>query len=234
MTIALALQCRNGIVLAADTEISGYPGKWRQPKLTHMFWTPEIGSLAVLSGDVDYAEMACQKMKPRILDAEPEFSAIFDVIETTIHEIYGGSIAAHPGPNKPSFSLLIAIRLADESSVHLIRTADTAVVTSFQSEFIGIGAELARYIESKYSSPERSTEDGALLAAYILYEVKQNIQGCGGLSTIFAIEPNYMRGAVCKKTEELERKFSRHFCPEDYESFHPFLESVISSDPLPT
>jgi len=185
----------------------------------------------VYSGDVDYCRMACEKLRTAILDSKAEYSSVLEAIEKTLVKLYKGPIAAHPGPEKPSISLLIALRFAGEPFVSLIKTTETAVVGARGSEFIGAGAELARYVASKIYDFSCSTEEAALIAAYILHEVKRNVRGCGGISTIIALEPRSMGAALSNVVEKIEKRFKRNFVPEDFSDVHPLLDRLISSGP---
>jgi 20S proteasome alpha/beta subunit len=229
MTIAMGFRCRNGVILAADSEISGYLAKWQEAKVASTFWTPDAGLALVYSGDVDYAQMLCEKLRTATLNSKPEYPVITDVIEKTVTKFFKGPVAAHPTPNELTVSLLIALRLANEPDVSLIKTSGTAVTIGHSCEFIGAGAELARYVMSNFYDPAYTTEEGALLAAYVLHEVKENIRGCGGLSTIVAVEPNSFGATRVKDIKKLERKFTNSFSPNDFKEFHPLLDRIISS-----
>jgi hypothetical protein len=231
MTIALGFHCRESVVLAADTEITGpVIGKWHREKIRKVVWTPQIGLATVFAGTVEYALMACDKIFPRVLDAKPGISSIIEVIERTIREVYEGPVAAFPGPDKPSFSLLIGVTWPGEDLVHFIKTSDTAVRLADSFESIGIGAELARYIGSKLFRGGLPAEEGAALAAYVLHEVKNNVVGCGGDSLIIALEPNGIKMPSSEKLDALEDWFGTTRMPSDallsdiLKKFGPILE----------
>ena len=237
MTIALGLICRDSVVLAADTEITGFTGKWHREKIRNCVWTSQIGIATIFAGAVEFALMACDKIFPRLLHATREMPSILDVIERTIREVYEGPVAAFPGPDKPSFSLLIGVRLPDDDLVHFIKTSDTAVRRADSFEAIGIGAELARYLGSKLFRGGMPVQEGAVLAAYVLHEVKNNVVGCGGSSLILSLEPNGMKLVSPEKLSKLENWFGSTRMPSDalpskiLKEFGPILESAISNEP---
>jgi len=231
VTIALGFHCRESVILGADTEITGFVGKWQREKIRNVIWTPEIGIATVFAGYVEYALMACDKILPRVLDHPmPEISSFVEVIEKAIQEVYEGPIVSFPGTEKPSFSLLIAIRISGEDFVHLIKTYDTAVRRADSFESIGIGAELARYIGSKLFKGGLPAEEGALLAAYILHEAKNNVIGCGGSSIVLALEPNGLKMASPENLGKLEQWFGTTRMPSNtlfakiLKKFGPILE----------
>jgi hypothetical protein len=160
--------------------------------------------------------------------------SILDVIEGTIREVYEGPLAAFPGPDKPNFSLLIGVRLRGDDFVHFIKTSDTAVRRGDSFESIGIGAELARYIGTKLFRGGMSVDEGALLAAYVLHEVKNNVVGCGGSSLILALEPNGMKLVSSEKLSKLENWFGSTRMPSDaipskiLNEFGSILESTLT------
>lgn len=235
MTIALGLLCRESVVLAADGEITGYVQKWHREKIRNVVWTPQIGIATVFAGSVEFALMACDKIFPRVRDAKPEFSSIIGVIEKTIQDVYEGPIAAIPGPDKPNFSLLIGLRLPGDDFVRLIKTSDTAVRRGDAFESIGIGEGLARYVGSKLFKGGMPVEEGAMLAAYVLHEVKNNVVGCGGPSLILALEPNGIKLASSEKLAKLESWFGTARMPSDVlpskilNEFGSILEGAVST-----
>jgi hypothetical protein len=237
MTIALGLLCRESVVLAADTEITGFVGKWQREKIRNCVWTSQIGIATVFAGTVEFALMACDKIFPRVLHHTTlEMPSILDVIEGTIREVYEGPVAAFPGPDKPNFSLLIGVRLPGDDFVHFIKTSDTAVRRADSFESIGAGEELARYLGSKLFRGGMPVEEGAVLAAYVLHEVKNNVVGCGGSSLILALQPNGMKLVSSEKLSKLENWFGSTRMPSDalpskiLKEFGPILGSVISSE----
>lgn len=237
MTIALGLICRDSVVLAADTEVTGFTGKWHREKVRNCVWTSQIGIATVFAGTVEFALMACDKIFPRLLHSTPELPLVLDVIEGTIREVYEGPVAAFPGPDKPNFSLLIGLRLRDHDFVNFIKTSDTAVRRADSFESIGIGEELARYLGSKLFRGGMPVEEGAVLAAYVLHEVKNNVVGCGGSSLILALEPNGMKLAPPEKLSKLENWFGSTRMPSDalpskiLKEFGSILESAVSNEP---
>lgn len=69
----------------------------------------------------------------------------------------------------------------------VIKSIDTAIHSAKLFDAIGIGQDLARYIGSKLYRPDLTIDKAAALAAYILEEAKQNIEGCGGASQIICL-----------------------------------------------
>jgi hypothetical protein len=234
MTIALGFHCRESVILGADTEITGFVGKWQREKIRNVIWTPEIGIATVFAGSVEYALMACDKILPRVLDSRPEISSIVDAIEKTIQEIYAGPIASLSDAREGAFSLLIAIRILSEDFVHLIKASDTAVRRGDAFESVGSGNELARYIGSKLFRGGMPAEEGALLAAYILHEAKHNVVGCGGSSLILGLEPSGIKMVSSEKLDTLEKCFDTTRMPADslpikmLKDLGPILEGAVS------
>lgn len=230
MTIALGLLCRETVVLAADSEVTGFVAKWQREKIRNVIWTPQFGLATVFAGTVEFALMACDRIFPRVRDARPEIYAIISVIERIIREVYEGPISAYPGPDKPTFSLLIGLWLPNDDFVRFIKTSDTAVRRGDAFESIGIGAELARYIGSKLFRGGMPAEEGATLAAYVLHEVKNNVVGCGGHSLIIALGPKGIKVVSSEKLAKLENWFGTTRMPSDILSskvlkkFGPILE----------
>jgi hypothetical protein len=92
----------------------------------------------------------------------------------------------------------------------LFKTAGTGILISdaYEYVYLGSGTEMAMYLSSRLDVRGVSTAVGELVAAFILWEVKQHVQTCGGDSVIYKLSKD---GKMQYRTERDIRDFEEHF-----------------------
>jgi hypothetical protein len=184
MTIAAGFVCREGVVLCADTEHTGWSAKFHDSKLGD-FEIPGGKIAFALAGNTSFAWAVMEKCK-RLLQTIPHEKTLTE-LERILDREYRRNVLSNPGRDQSyHYWLLIAI-WSPGKRVALYVTNETAIreVTTF--DCIGIGRELADYlIRPCFMSlmPERLVLP---LAAYALAAVKNSITGCGGMSVYFVV-----------------------------------------------
>jgi 20S proteasome alpha/beta subunit len=189
MTIAASITTENGVILCAESQITEGQAKFHESKFSSAFWGAEIGFASVGAGYWDYVKMAYEDLRTALLTRSAS-EDVSQTIRSTVTSIYANQIAAHPGAGtyeKPSISLLTAVMLKGDPHPLVIKSSETAVHTASAFDVIGTGQDLAKYIASKLFRNNLSDDQGAALAAYILEEAKQNVDGCGGTSQVIWI-----------------------------------------------
>jgi hypothetical protein len=191
MTIAAGFVCREGVLLCADTEHTGWSAKFHESKLGE-FEIPG-GKLAfALAGNTSFAWSVMQKCR-RLLQTVPPEKTLSE-LERILDREYRRNVLSNPGRDQNyHYWLLIAI-WSPGHRVRLYATNETAIreVTTF--DCIGIGRELADYlIRPCFTSlmPERLALP---LAAYALAGVKESITGCGGMSVYLVLGDHLKTG----------------------------------------
>jgi 20S proteasome alpha/beta subunit len=211
MTLAASITTQNGVILCAESEITDGQTKFSEFKISSAVWNNVSGGFAMVgAGFWDYVKMAYEDLQTALLDRPPEENAS-QTIKSVVTGIYANQIAAHPGAGvneKPSISLLTAIIEKDAEFPFVIKSVDTAVHSANSFDAIGAGADLARYIGSKLYKRGLSDDQGAALAAYILEEAKQNIEGCGGFSQIIWIGKTGLKRVPTAKLSHLRAWFN--------------------------
>jgi len=186
MTIAAGFIYENGVLLCADTELSGWAMTLHSRKVEH-FKCP-LGTVGIAyAGNRGFAVSAIQKCKRQLVTISPEEALV--KLERIIDKEYRRTVLSHPShatdPNL-SYSLLISI-CSQSGDLSLYVTEQTAMRQVPDYECIGIGEALAHYlVRSEFSvgMGERATLE---LATFMLACVKGNVPGCGGFSQFVSI-----------------------------------------------
>lgn len=192
MTVAAGLVCHNGVVLAADTEVTylGGTGKLYESKIFSI--NREAGCYLTYTGDPEFAKELVDRLRERIeKQHDPE------LIKLAIKGEYSDMLNEQRGTgdveeNIPAW-FLVTIRkdIRDQGKLHDYKT-DLYMVRGkrfFQVEkyaALGIGEEMATAVfEPLYLG--LSTRENVYIAIYAIHKVKRAIQGVGGTTTIIEI-----------------------------------------------
>ncbi|HEY1208636.1 MAG TPA: hypothetical protein VGE85_04655 [Terracidiphilus sp.] len=202
MTTIAGLKLRDGVLLAADTEISEGVAKYAESKIFAEQISPTVSLAFAYSGTKDFATMAIQQIfsvvRSSNLDTHP---AIQVAVKDTIDEVYTNSIGRLPEYSQSDnfFSLLIAVWA--EKIPRLLITDQTAVVEESQFRCFGMGKALAKYLLTPvyYSEAKNIAHSTAEMAALrMLDHAKENAGGTGKESELVFLSSE---GKIEKKNE---------------------------------
>lgn len=211
MTIALGVQCSDGILLAADSQYSLGDLKSSGPKIFIGGSRKSFNYAIAGSGDVPLIKIAFEKIESRLTD-DTTWEKMKEVVGNTVIEIYKKHIA----PSNAKFSeyslltryidlyLIIAVRMED-GKLGLITTDKTAVFSLGQPACVGIGSVLSGLFLNSLFTGTFSVDDAKYLAIYAIQLAKNHVEHCGKTTNILILRKN---GAVeivdRRETERVE------------------------------
>jgi hypothetical protein len=186
MTIGVALHCSDGIVLCADRQLTKGDLKFYECKITGL----SVGncSLAVTySNSRELMGFIWDRMfnADRLAEVRA-FSEIRRIFEDTIQEAY----KSYP---EADAEILLAVSLnphepEDDWGLELLKATRHGVREIVDFECIGIGdSSLVRYLIGIIGKEQPEVQEGAALAAYLVKQAKQYIDGCGGDTDLMII-----------------------------------------------
>lgn len=183
MTIAVGLVFKDGILLAADTEITDGDLKYTQSKIVS-HTQPGVSVAFAFAGDVAEARMAIDEIIASLGESGvTTHRGVLGVVKAELSDIYARIILPRTmatQENPRSFYLLIAVWA--EGTCRLWSSTGAAVNAVGGYECFGIGATLARYLIKPLHRPECSEHDAKMIAVRALVDTKDNVPGCGGAS----------------------------------------------------
>ncbi|HEY3939275.1 MAG TPA: hypothetical protein VGL97_17720 [Bryobacteraceae bacterium] len=214
MTIGIGMICRDGVLLGADTEVTGWSSKTHEEKII-TFECPYGKIGFVMAGNGVFAQSAIQKCQAGLRATPPERT--IDKIEKILEREYRRHVFQHPSyATDPSlgYQFLIAF-WSTNGSVSLFSTNQTAIRKVNGFECIGIGSDLASYLVLPMFYEGMADAEALYIAIYALARVKDSIVGCGGTSiftnirardgNIGTLTTNHE--GPCKEIEEYARAF---------------------------
>ena len=190
MTIAMGLRYKDGIILAADTQVT-IPGDYKmgQSKLRLLRTNSCVAAFA-LAGDMEFTERSLEIIEQHLNDARPSLPDVREALDAACLQIKEKYRAVADDPYRPlSLQLVTAIKIKDSEDIDFLKLSGPVVTPGKHYTFIGSGESLAEFLlRNAYQGPKASKESVVRSAAYILFHVKRHVDGCGGISQFLAID----------------------------------------------
>lgn|ERR1039458_4352482 len=202
VTIVAGFRCSRGIVLCADTQETVGVAKRHVPKLRFEKFT---GALKALGGSdlgvafcgatnngafvdklVDLAWTAAQ--------VEPDIDDVCNAIQQSIEETHRHFGGIYQPGYMPDTELIYGVKMNGRS--RLFYALGPAVNEKDEYCTGGIGTYMADFLAARMYSVGLTVQQCVILAAYILFQTKEHVDGCGGKSHIAILREDGPSGLV--------------------------------------
>jgi len=185
VTIIAGFRCADGIVVCSDTQETSGPAKRDVPKLRcEARGLATDTPLAVAFCGSGYGPLIDKLVDEAWKNIEP-LAAMDEVcaeIETTIKKMYQEYGRIYQRGQCPTAELIYGVKTADG---HKLFSANGPIVNERPEYYSsGQGYYLADFLTSRMFTKYLSLQQCVILAAYVLFQVKENVEGCGGESHI--------------------------------------------------
>lgn len=203
MTIVAGFKCSDGVVLAADTQVTNWNTYSYECKILDISGSG-LDCYLAYSGDVLLTKEVQQEFK-NALRTVPNEDELISTIRVTASELHRRYFTNAAKDDKSKLQMLAAIRTNEAWNLFLILGSRFVPIDRYH--LLGIGEDTARVIfESRYSTALTIQEAGHL-AAYGLRLIKKHVPGCGGDSDVYLFENNWLgeipdrlkRGGIASK-----------------------------------
>jgi hypothetical protein len=243
MTIALGILADDGVVLAADTEESTGYLKNETTKILNVLGGKDVlkGS-AVISGagDSGYVSAAMVGLADVFLDNKTLHSKeLQEAFESYLRESYKDHIipfSSYPQGERPAIEMIIAHNR--DGAQRLLISEKSVVLKKHPYAAIGVGGIFAeimlnrlwRFAEAKMTQ---------VLAAYVVFMVKETIQGCGKYTQISTLHRPKLQGSEMiaadpvitflryEDIERLENQFRTKWQQAEQENFWNLIKQTV-------
>jgi 20S proteasome alpha/beta subunit len=211
MTIALGILAKRAVILAADTQetIQGY-WKINQGKIRAA--NASVGAILLsAAGSATYCDALMQTLERDFLrndstgvldDWEPRFAERLKLFHAE-HVIPFAAIPDHN--DRPSVSALVAVQWKHGRA--LWSTDKSVMVRHDRFAAVGIGSTHANGLLANLARVHHDPLTAAALAAYVLFQVKQHVDGCGDDSEVMYLTKNEYHDLSAEQLYELEKLF---------------------------
>jgi 20S proteasome alpha/beta subunit len=180
MTIALAMNCIDGIVMLADSSESDGVTKTLADKIWAYQVRQEWGIAIASAGEADLADSFTETLDG-ILGAE---SFDENKLLLTLRAAISQTRRTYPDSE---FGMLVGI-CGPPLVMKLYRVADQSMHLGpiRRYEALGVGAQLAKFLCSQMFSEFSMVEEAIRLGIFVISRVSEHVDGCGGPISVLA------------------------------------------------
>ena len=212
MTLIAGFRCRDGFVIAADTEMTMEPIiSFQGHKLADYYDTSNVRALVVAySGDVGYAEMASQKIRDAVQAlSSPTLADIKGHVETVVGRIYEDHLFKlwkTTGREEPYIELIVGVE-DQKREFGVLRTRSTSVSEVQHHTFAGSGAYLAEHLAERLLA---SSPVPMAVTEHLVRQIFREIKGKGayvGGNTEIVARRSSERAAMLFSLPKEDRRF---------------------------
>jgi len=199
VTIAAAMRCQGGVILCADSLVSGTDLNLSQSKIVTINLPALKANVAIaFAGTISYCMSAISAIGLRLQRIPASKGPLTDeLFKTEIEAILAKFYNKHMYPD-PQFrswtgntvSLLAVVQDQETKRVSIFGTEETVLNAYGEAAFIGSGAAIARYITEPLvcvSVAMMPDDKVLLLADHMLQQVKRFVPTCGDESQFFFV-----------------------------------------------
>jgi 20S proteasome alpha/beta subunit len=221
MTIAAGFICRDGIVLATDTQYSvGGLLKTDGPKLFNVAERSDLSVVIAGAGSVPFMRMAVGEIEAALRQM-PDGTATLPKAKKVIEDVLMNVFAVHVYPvpgDRPEFELLVGI-WTQPDGLHLFRTYLTTVVPASDYACIGVGVYVSHFALSLMYRMDVGATEATFLAVYCIKAAKDYVDGCGKRTRIQVIR----RDGKIQRVYPNEIRDTEDYCEELCEAMQFFV-----------
>jgi hypothetical protein len=207
VTIIAGFKSYEGIVICADTQETAEPSKRYTPKLVFEPAQHDDGSTDDLAAafcgsgnDGAYVDKLIANSWEAAQTAT-NLDEACDEIEKAIKETYREFGKIYQPGYCPTAELIYGVKMFNDSRLFTAHGPIINEKRTFDSS--GIGYYLADFLASRMYATHLTVNQCVILAAYILFQAKEHVEGCGGESHIAVLRDDGISGRVGWKQVEI-------------------------------
>ena len=234
MTVAAGFLCKDGIIVAADTQESyGYPGALKSEVLKIDHSQQSTWSIAIAgAGDSGYVQMCAQKILNSTAITENSPCPSVHTVESIAMEIFRNymlPLSAYPTADRPTAHMVIATQPKNGSG-SVVEWNGTSFVSQFPFVFVGAGGQMGSHLAKKFGHSlwGNPVNKSAGLVIYIMDQVKAMVEGCGGDTNVIILrQDGQVRRIYPGQVKSLEEQYRRL----DFGSVNSLADKILENMP---
>ena len=216
MTIAIGLIANDGVVIAADRQETEGDQKKEQRKIDTL-WAGGIGSLVVSGAGngpyIDSMTMRLQRAFASKVGTRSDNEEMTENFRATHAAFYTAAVlpfAGYQPYERPDYELLFGCSTVAKH--HFLWYSQNLTLNRVHGyRAVGVGASTAESLLKKFYVARLPLKVAISLAAYVVYQVKNSVEGCGfGTDVLFTqahTPPCRVSGQTLKEMEDAFAKF---------------------------
>jgi 20S proteasome alpha/beta subunit len=200
MSAVIGLKCKDAIVFAAESQLTGGGFKYL---LSHKIRPIQFKSGFALFGEAggaDFSNYAMQLVEDRARLVDLDKASITKLAVDVIRDIRAQIIEQNPRcsddfalfqRDEYNFELMFGFYHQSGPVLFSIRSSLAACPRriDWSSGYIGCGSFMAHYLLKDVDASKLSSHEGAIVASYVISEIKESTDYCDGQTAIFMMAP---------------------------------------------
>jgi hypothetical protein len=222
MTIAIGVVASDGIVVAADSQLTTGESKYQHGKLraqVNSGWDGGLPGACIVTGAASHDTYLyeCMARLQRVFGENKTavgnaLRAAFTDELVRFHSEHIMTFAAYQPQERPDVDMLLAY---ERNGIgELLYSDNTVLVSSSSYAAVGSGnAQAYAALARMFRLPLLDVWETVLLAAYVVYSVKASSIYCGMATNICVIKNNnfiYLNRDICRRLDDAMDRYSRH------------------------
>lgn len=215
MTIAIGLIASDGVVIAADRQETEGDQKKEQRKIDTL-WAGGIGSLVVSgAGNGPYIDSMTTRLQVAFASkiwAWSDNAEMTENFRATHAAFYTDTVlpfAGYQPYERPDYELLFGCSIVAKH--HFLWYSHKLTLNRVQGyRAVGVGASTAESLLKKFYVARLPLKVAISLAAYVVYQVKNSVEGCGFATDVLFTQAHTPPCRVSEQTlKEMEDAFAK-------------------------
>jgi 20S proteasome alpha/beta subunit len=202
VTVVAGFRCSKGVVLCADTQETIGVAKRHVPKLRFEEHTGTVSRIygsdlgVAFCGATDNGAFVDKLIDLAWVAArgKPDIDGVCRAIEKSIEDTYRHFGKIYQVGYMPSAELIYGIKMNGES--RLFNALGPAINVKDEYCTGGLGTYMADFLAARMYTTGLTVQQCVILAAYILFQTKEHVDGCGGKSHIAVLREDGPSGLV--------------------------------------
>jgi 20S proteasome alpha/beta subunit len=213
VTIAIGLLCKDGAVLAADSQetVQGY-WKRRQVKIsgTTLGHAQDLSLAMAGAGRAGYIDALIEHLIGSAVPADGKWHATLETIRLGLIAFHRDHVAPYQH-DPPEANLVIAMQKGKHlpALFSTDRSTITPMFANVGAVAVGIGAGHALAILNRAAAQALSMDSAIALAAYVIHHTKHHVADCGDITNLVGIRRGETLAVPDEAIAAMDAEFSR-------------------------
>lgn len=220
MTIAVGILATDGVVIAADTQETVGSHKADESKIliaNQGLERGKAGAMAVTgSGDAGYLDSLNQELCGAFLKKKTwQGATLLTKTKKIVREFHDDHIvpyARFPEHDRPQVNLVIGTQYEDRYGLWTSEKSTLSISRKFGA--VGLGRAYAQVMLKRFWAPMTAVQ-AASLAAFVIFHVKNSVDGCGNQTQIVIIKDRFAKWVGQPNIDLLENAYGEYATHEN-------------------
>jgi 20S proteasome alpha/beta subunit len=195
MTIGIGIRCKDGVVLASDTEMTlPYWFKYSESKIRFVRDISNPVFFSFATNDASFCSMYLERLIAQLRLDNAKSEAMQHSINTAAKAFHTEYRKFYPNMSDGElFPQVLIVKQGDTAASLWSLSGGLNMHQASLTACIGGGASFAKPLLNRLYKQAMSIKEAAYIACYVLSETKRNGYGCGQESQVVLIRPKNTR-----------------------------------------